>query len=141
MTMVKVRILEPGPYRVITTSPGTTQTKVGTEMLSAGDEREYDLGYAQVLEDNDLIDILGVVTDPEPVENLDMGDNEEEVGDNVPDGIDASANAKKLAEEYGLDLTLVQGTGPEGKITIKDVNDYLKVEKALAEEAKLAEEE
>jgi pyruvate dehydrogenase E2 component (dihydrolipoamide acetyltransferase) len=37
----------------------------------------------------------------------------------------ASPLAKRLAEEAGLDLALVIGTGPEGRITEKDVNQYL----------------
>ena len=37
----------------------------------------------------------------------------------------ASPLAKRLAEEAGLDLALVPGTGPESRITEKDVNQYL----------------
>ncbi|MFB3895430.1 MAG: dihydrolipoamide acetyltransferase family protein [bacterium] len=37
----------------------------------------------------------------------------------------ASPLAKRLAEEAGIDLALVTGTGPEGRITEKDVNQYL----------------
>ncbi|OPL08733.1 MAG: hypothetical protein AVO33_09140 [delta proteobacterium ML8_F1] len=42
-----------------------------------------------------------------------------------PEGkIKASPKAKKLAEARGVDLSLVQGTGPAGSITEKDVEGY-----------------
>ena len=44
----------------------------------------------------------------------------------------ASPLAKKIAEEKGVDLTLVTGTGPRGRITKEDVLRYLK-SKAVAE--------
>jgi len=40
-------------------------------------------------------------------------------------GIRASPLARKIAEERGVDLTQVQGTGPGGRITKKDVLAYL----------------
>jgi pyruvate dehydrogenase E2 component (dihydrolipoamide acetyltransferase) len=38
----------------------------------------------------------------------------------------ASPNARRLAEELGVDICFVQGTGPNGKITGKDVEAYAK---------------
>lgn len=61
----------------------------------------------------------------------------------------ASPAAKKLAKEKGVDLALVAGTGPKGRITLEDVEAYLtapKVNDPAAEvktsplAAKLAEE-
>lgn len=61
----------------------------------------------------------------------------------------ASPAAKKLAKEKGVDLALVAGTGPKGRITLEDVEAYLtapKVNEPAAEvktsplAAKLAEE-
>lgn len=37
----------------------------------------------------------------------------------------ASPAAKKLAKEKGVDLALVAGTGPKGRITVEDVEGYL----------------
>lgn len=42
----------------------------------------------------------------------------------------ASPAAKKLAKEKGVDLALVAGTGPKGRITLKDVEAYLTAPKA-----------
>lgn len=61
----------------------------------------------------------------------------------------ASPAAKKLAKEKGVDLALVAGTGPKGRITLEDVEAYLtapKADESAAEvktsplAAKLAEE-
>ncbi|MGB9778328.1 MAG: dihydrolipoamide acetyltransferase family protein [Candidatus Bathyarchaeales archaeon] len=37
----------------------------------------------------------------------------------------ASPAAKRLAKEYGIDLSLVKGTGPEGRIVEEDVRRYI----------------
>ncbi|MCX7919338.1 MAG: 2-oxo acid dehydrogenase subunit E2 [bacterium] len=50
---------------------------------------------------------------------------EAEQGQGRSGKIIASPLAKRLAEEAGLDLTLVTGTGPDGRITEKDVKQYL----------------
>lgn len=42
----------------------------------------------------------------------------------------ASPAAKKLAKEKGIDLALVAGTGPKGRITLEDVEAYLTAPKA-----------
>jgi len=44
----------------------------------------------------------------------------------------ASPRAKKLAEELGVDLATVAGTGPAGKITEQDVKSAAEAEKRLA---------
>lgn len=44
----------------------------------------------------------------------------------------ASPAAKKLAKEKDIDLALVVGTGPKGRITIKDVETYSAAPKAAA---------
>ncbi|MDK2855319.1 MAG: hypothetical protein PWQ41_552 [Bacillota bacterium] len=49
--------------------------------------------------------------------------------------IKASPAAKRLAREKGVDLNLVQGTGPEGRITEKDVEAYLAQKTAAVQPA------
>ncbi len=47
-----------------------------------------------------------------------------------PEGrIIAAPAAKKLAMEKGIDISLVTGTGPNGRIVSKDVEDYIENEK------------
>jgi pyruvate dehydrogenase E2 component (dihydrolipoamide acetyltransferase) len=47
----------------------------------------------------------------------------------------ASPRAKKLAKEKGIDIALVKGTGPNGRITEDDVNNYKPAPAAPAEPA------
>jgi len=46
--------------------------------------------------------------------------------------IKASPAAKKLAKDHGIDLSLVTGTGPGGRIVEKDVEDYIERQKIEA---------
>ena len=48
----------------------------------------------------------------------------EKAGGVRADRVRASGRAKRIAEEKGIDLSEVQGTGPHGRITEKDVLDY-----------------
>ena len=60
----------------------------------------------------------------------------EEAPKRVAVEVRASPLAKKIAEEKGVDLSLVAGTGPSGRITREDVERYLEtrsVAKAVAE--------
>ena len=43
----------------------------------------------------------------------------------IREGILASPAAKKLAKEKSIELGLVVGTGPNGRITLQDVEDYI----------------
>jgi len=47
--------------------------------------------------------------------------NEEEVKE-----VKISPRAKKLAQQYNIDISLVKGTGPEGRIIEEDILNYLK---------------
>lgn len=42
----------------------------------------------------------------------------------LPDGVRASPIARKLAEERGIDILLVKGSGPQGRIVRSDVDAY-----------------
>jgi pyruvate dehydrogenase E2 component (dihydrolipoamide acetyltransferase) len=44
--------------------------------------------------------------------------------DSTDDRIKASPLARKMAEEQGIELSNVQGTGPEGRIIKKDIENY-----------------
>lgn len=56
----------------------------------------------------------------------------------LPGGkIKASPRAKKLAKEKGIDLALVMGSGPEGRIVEKDVLEYKAVPFAAGDDRKV----
>ena len=46
--------------------------------------------------------------------------------------VKASPLARRMAEEKGIDLSRIQGTGPDGRITESDVEDYLRQTQAAA---------
>ncbi len=47
------------------------------------------------------------------------------------DRIKASPLARKIAREHGIDLRLIQGTGPQGRIVERDVLAYLEAQKVV----------
>ena len=49
---------------------------------------------------------------------------QDEDGGTYPDGVKASPVARKIAADKGVDLKLVQGTGPGGRIVKADVEGY-----------------
>lgn len=57
----------------------------------------------------------------EYLETRDVTEIEDGGGDDVPPA-DASPQAVKLADEYGIDLSEVKGTGRDGKIIKKDID-------------------
>jgi pyruvate dehydrogenase E2 component (dihydrolipoamide acetyltransferase) len=59
---------------------------------------------------------------------------EEEIG-RLPEGVRASPLARRMAEELGIDLAAVAGTGPGGRIIKADIEAFKKTAPAVAEEA------
>lgn len=54
------------------------------------------------------------------------GELEDEGGDGrLPDGVRASPLARRLAEENNLDLRQLTGSGPQGRIVVRDVRELL----------------
>lgn len=57
---------------------------------------------------------------PAPAEATDKG---------APGRVKASPLARKIAQEHGVDLSLITGTGPQGRIVERDVLAYLETQK------------
>jgi len=49
----------------------------------------------------------------------------------APERVKASPRARRLAQEKGVDLSSVRGTGPQGRITEKDLLDFLAAQELL----------
>lgn len=56
----------------------------------------------------------------------------EEGGAQLPGGVRASPLARKVAEDRGIDLSTIQGSGPKGRIVKKDVETYQPAAKPAA---------
>jgi len=52
--------------------------------------------------------------------------------------VKASGRARKLADQHGIDISNVEGTGPKGRITEKDVQAYIAKGPAVSETASAA---
>lgn len=62
----------------------------------------------------------------------------EDVSD-LPGGVKASPVARRMADEYGLDIKAIQGTGPGGRIIKSDIEAFLAKPAAAAPAAPAAE--
>jgi pyruvate dehydrogenase E2 component (dihydrolipoamide acetyltransferase) len=67
------------------------------------------------------------------------GDDESEATD--PGDVKATPRAKRDAEQEGVDLTAVEGTGPEGAVTSDDVERHLEATGGAAEAGAAGDEE
>ncbi|MFM7295270.1 MAG: dihydrolipoyllysine-residue acetyltransferase [Burkholderiales bacterium] len=72
------------------------------------------------------------VAPPAPVSA--PGPTSSEVGE-IPSSVHASPSIRKLAREYGVDLTKVRGTANKGRITEEDVKGFVKAELAKPKSA------
>ncbi|MCA2999691.1 MAG: dihydrolipoyllysine-residue acetyltransferase [Rhodocyclaceae bacterium] len=72
------------------------------------------------------------VAPPAPVSA--PGPTSSEVGE-IPSSVHASPAIRKLAREYGVDLTKVRGTANKGRITEEDVKGFVKAELAKPKSA------
>ena len=57
-------------------------------------------------------------------ETEELGEVEENEGTQLPEGVKASPLARRMAEEKGVPLKSIRGSGPGGRITKKDVESY-----------------
>ena len=86
-------------------------------------------------EDEDISDALAQASGGKPATAVSMSEKAEEAltaetpvaVEDIGDGerIKASPRARKLASEKGVDLTLVKGSGPQGRIIERDIDTYL----------------
>ena len=61
---------------------------------------------------------------PEPAQQIEKQAGEASEDAQLPDGLRASPLARRMAEELGIELRRVKGSGPGGRITRKDVAAY-----------------
>ncbi len=128
----------------ILVAEGTT-VPVGETIAIVGDAGE-DLTATDSAPDDSAADAPAVETDPQSAPEPQL-----ERTAMFEDNLRASPVARKLAEEQGIDLSLIKGTGPGGRITRDDVLSFapepeepepeMKEEAAAEPVAEMAEEE
>lgn len=81
--------------------------------------------------------VIAIITAPDeqiPAEELAVKAPEEAI--EIRERIPASPAAKRLAREYGIDLSLVKGTGPGGRILEEDVRRFIEESKGIMPKVK-----
>ena len=78
---------------------------------------------------SNLLEKTGTTGEVEVEKEVDAQIKSVRVEGEVPGRIKAAPIAKKLAEEKGINLELVTGTGHNGRIVLKDVEDYIEENK------------
>jgi pyruvate dehydrogenase E2 component (dihydrolipoamide acetyltransferase) len=78
--------------------------------------------------------VIAIITAPdEPFSEAEIAAEmlKEVAGEEVKEKILASPAAKRLAREYGVDLSLIKGSGPEGRIVEEDVRRFIEESRGL----------
>ncbi|MCM8817903.1 MAG: 2-oxo acid dehydrogenase subunit E2 [Candidatus Omnitrophica bacterium] len=76
--------------------------------------------------------VIAYLTDT-PDEPFEIEEKKEIKVEKEEDRIKISPIAKKIAEEYGIDIKQIKGTGPDGRIEKKDVVEYIEKLKGKGE--------
>ncbi len=109
-------------------------------LVKAGDVTPVNSPIAVIGEAGEMVDVVSIVGEKqkiEPVETISeinepaqpvVGDKEtteqvEAIG-RLPEGVRATPLARRIAQERGIDMSLVKGTGPQGRILKVDVEAY-----------------
>lgn len=104
---------------------GTYSTFVGikrrAEKLEPGDVRDWPDVYAEGIIANGMAVLLPEIKDMEVV----IAASVQEFDQAISEAMNATNGAIKLAQESGLDLSTVEGTGTDGRILLSDVRGAL----------------
>ncbi len=99
------------------------EVPVNTVIAYVGDkDDEVAVGEKGMSEDREKEFVGGIRTE-EVIPTRERAEKQETTfsGGGIPSKINASPLARRLAREYGIDLSKLQGTGPEGRIGKEDV--------------------
>lgn len=84
--------------------------------------------------------VLAIITAPDEqlseAEIKVLTEAPKEVSEEARESILASPAAKRLAREHGIDLSLVRGTGPEGRIVEEDVRRFIEESRGIMPKVK-----
>ncbi len=101
--------VDEGTIAHIQVEEGTEGVKVGTIIATLAEDGE-DAGDVKAMGDGDAAPAPAPTPEPAPAAKKD-------------DGIKISPSARKMAEEKGVDLSTLTGTGPDGRIVKSDIEN------------------
>jgi pyruvate dehydrogenase E2 component (dihydrolipoamide acetyltransferase) len=102
-----------------TNVPGGTQTEAGVEEGTAGPSSRFHPAVSAV---QSAAPTAIAAAAPQPISSSQTSQGALRSGDKLR----ASPLARRAAEEAGIDLSHIRGTGPEGRITKRDVDNFLR---------------
>lgn len=110
---------------------GEPIVEIMTDKVNIEVESPYDGTLLKILaKEGDVIPILQpIAIIGEEGEEIKVEEKKEEIKPAEEEIIKASPAAKRLAREAGIDLSLIKGTGPGGRIVEEDVRAYIESRK------------
>lgn len=110
---------------------GEPIVEIMTDKVNIEVESPYDGTLLKILaKEGDVIPILQpIAIIGEEGEEIKVEEKKEEIKTAEEEIIKASPAAKRLAREAGIDLSLIKGTGPGGRIVEEDVRAYIESHK------------
>lgn len=98
---------------------------VGDNLAIVGEEGEDISDMAEAAEEKPKAAAEEAEAAPEPETQPAAKEGPSPVSAEYPDGVKATPVARRVAEEHGVDLRQVSGSGPSGRIRKADVESYL----------------
>ena len=101
---------------------------VGSPIAVIGEENEQVTLTDQAMVGDKAVDeqkITAPVSVTEDIRATGSQTSDEQLDVQLPGGVRASPVARRMAEEQGVDLKKVMGSGPTGRITRKDIEGYI----------------
>ncbi len=87
--------------------------------------------------DTPVDSVLAFITAPdEPLPEMEQAKPTPQTVEEAEERILASPAAKRLAREYGIDLSLIKGSGPEGRISEEDVKKFIEETRGITPKIK-----
>jgi len=105
---------------------------------AAGVLKKIVKGEGDTVESNEVIAIFSEGSGGAATEDSEAKSASDTVSQDASSEVLAAPAAKKLAEEKGIELTSISGTGKGGRITKEDVANYVKPEPSVAAETPAA---
>ena len=116
--------------------PAETNGIVYEILVSAGDDVKTGQLLIKIETSGAEIKIeTPIEEEPQKQTPIEQGQTEQEpalVVTELKDHVFASPGVRRLARELGINLEIINGSGPKGRITKEDLNSYIKIQMAMS---------